>query len=167
MSQQVKRKTKRLLDFQGCNQLGTPGRPKSFLRGGQIFKLCAIVSKYVQHIFPVGAKIFLRWDSPPWLQACGLPNITENKHFLAYFIHFSKIPSCKPRCAPASPAAHLQCSTARIWWDLSAAWLCSCKLLWRSDECVSFPYFNVQPVVFAVMNCCVVALSLFFSNSLT
>jgi len=29
------------------------------------FKLCAIVSKYVQHIFPVGANIFLRGSSSP------------------------------------------------------------------------------------------------------
>ena len=129
--------------------------------------LCAIVSKYVQHIFPVGAKTFLRGDSPPWLRACGLPNITKSKHFLAYFIRFSKIRSCKPGCAPASPSAHLQCATACIWGDLSAAWFCSCKLLWRSDECVSFPCFNAHPVIFAVMNCCVVALSLFFPDSLT
>ena len=65
MSQQGKRKTKRLLDFQVRNQLGTSGGgAKSFLRGGQIFKLCEIVSKYVQHIFPVGAKIFLRGFAP-------------------------------------------------------------------------------------------------------
>ena len=37
MSQQGKRKTKRLLDFQARNQLGTPAWAKSFLRGGQIF----------------------------------------------------------------------------------------------------------------------------------
>ena len=41
------------------------------------------------------------------------------------------------------------------------------KLLWRSDECVSLPCFNAQPDIFAVMNYCVVALSLFFSDSLT
>ena len=69
--------------------------------GEKFFELCAIVSKYVQHIFPVGAKTFLRGDSPPWLRACGLPNITKSKHFLAYFIRFSKI---RPVCAPASPA---------------------------------------------------------------
>ena len=63
MSQQGKRKTKRLLDFQARNQLGTPrGAAKS--SGEKNFKLCAIVSKYVQHIFPVGAKIFLRGASP-------------------------------------------------------------------------------------------------------
>jgi len=33
--------------------------------------------------------------------------------------------------------------------------------------CVSLPCFNAQPDIFAVMNCCVVALSLFFSESLT
>ena len=30
----------------------------------------------------MGAKIFLRGDSPPWLRTCGLPNITKSKHFL-------------------------------------------------------------------------------------
>ena len=33
--------------------------------GENFFKLCAIVSKYVQHIFPVGAKTFLRGIRPP------------------------------------------------------------------------------------------------------
>ena len=68
---------------------------------------------------------------------------------------------------PASPATHLQCSTARIWRDLSAASFCSCKLLWHGGEYVSLPYFNAQPDIFAVMNCCVVAMSLFSSDSLT
>ena len=115
----------------------------------------------------MGAKIFLRGLRQLWLRACGLLYISKNKHFLAYFIRFSKIRSCKPGYAPASPAAHLQCSTARIWRDPSAAWLCSCKLVWRSDECVLLPCFNAQPDIFAVMNCCVVALSLFSSDSLT
>jgi len=70
-------------------------------------------------------------------------------------------------CALNSSAAHLQCSTAHIWRDLSEAWFCSCKLLWRSDECVSLPCFNAQPDIFAVVNCCVTALSLFFSDGLT
>ena len=65
MSQQGKRKTKRLLDFQARNQLGTPGRGEEFSKRRTNFKLCAIDSKYVQHIFPVGAKIFLRGVSPP------------------------------------------------------------------------------------------------------
>ena len=43
---------------QARNLLGTPGG-KGFMRGGQIFKLCPIVSKHVQHIFPVGGKFFL------------------------------------------------------------------------------------------------------------
>ena len=41
---------------------------------------------------------------------------------------------------------------------------CSCKLLWRSGECVYSPCFNVHPDIFAVMNCCVVALGLFSSD---
>jgi len=48
------------------------------------------------------------------------------------------------RCAPANPAAHL-CSTARTRRDIRAASFCSCKLLWRSDECVLLPFFNTQP----------------------
>jgi len=47
---------------------------------------------------------------------------------------FSKIRSCKPGCAQASQGAHL-CSTVRVRRDISAASFCSCKLLWRSDEC--------------------------------
>jgi len=34
-------------------------------------------------------------------------------------VWFSKVRSCKPGCAPASPTAHLQYLTARIWRDLS------------------------------------------------
>jgi len=33
--------------------------------GEKFFNICAIVSKYVQHIFPVGAKTFLRGIRPP------------------------------------------------------------------------------------------------------
>jgi len=79
---------------------------------------------------------------------------------------FSKIRSRKPGPTPASPAAHLQCSTARVWRDRSAVSFCSCKLLWGRDECVSLPCFNAQPDISVVMNCCVVAFSLFSSDSL-
>ena len=41
------------------------------------------------------------------------------------------------------------------------------KLLWRSDKCVSIPGFNAQPDIFAVTNCCVVALSVFSSDIAT
>jgi len=34
---------------------------------------------------------------------------------------------CITGCAPASPAAHFLCSTARIRWDISAALFFSCK----------------------------------------
>jgi len=77
----------------------------------------------------------------------------------------SKIRSCKPGCAPVSPATHL-CSTARIRRDISAASFCCCKLLWRSDECV-LPPFSTRSQNFAVMNSCVAALSLFSSDILT
>ena len=151
MSQQEKRKTKRLLDFQARNQLGTPGGgegAESFLKGEQIFELCEIVSKYVQHFFPVGAKTFLRGFCPPWLRACGLLYITKNKHFLAYFILFSKNRSRKPGSVPASPAANLQYLTASIWQDLSAAWF--------------FVVVNCSDVVMSVFNSPVLTRSLIF-----
>ena len=113
---------------------------------------------YWQHLF---------WRSwwPLWLlQAC--LSLQKTEYWKPVFQWITQwVPTAG--CALASPAAHLQCSTARIWRDLSAAWLCSCQLLWRSDECVSFPCFNAQPVIFAVMNCCVVALTLIFPDSLT
>ena len=79
MSQKGRRKTKRLLDFYARKQLGTPGGEKSFLRGGQFFKLCPIVPKYVQHIFPVGTKIFLGDASPP--PGYGPVDFTKHKRF--------------------------------------------------------------------------------------
>jgi len=36
-----------------------------------------------------------------------------------------------------------------------------------NDECVLLPCFNTQPDIFAVLNCCVVALSVFSSDVLT
>jgi len=41
-----------VVNYQARNQLGTPGVAKSFVRGAQIFELCPIALKYVQHIFP-------------------------------------------------------------------------------------------------------------------
>ena len=72
-----------------------------------------------------------------------------------------------PGCASNSRVVHFLCSISRIRKDLSAASFCSCKLLWRSDECVLLPCFNAEPDIFAVMNCCVVALSVFSSDILT
>ena len=40
-------------------------------------------------------------------------------------------------------------------------------MLWHSDECFLLPCLNAQPDSFAVMNCCVVALSVFYSEILT
>jgi len=40
-------------------------------------------------------------------------------------------------------------------------------MLWHSDECVLLPCFNAQPDIFAVMNYCVVALSVFSADILT
>jgi len=52
----------------------------------------------------------------------------------------------------------------RLRRDISAASFYSCKLLWRIDERVLLPCFNAQPDIFAVMNCRVVALSLYSSD---
>jgi len=60
-----------------------------------------------------------------------------------------------------APAAHFQCSTARIRQDISAGSFCSCKLLWVNDECALLPCFTAQPGIFAVMNCGAVALNLY------
>jgi len=49
----------RVVAMQTRNQLGTPGRPKSFLRVAQIFRLCPILSNNVQHSFPGRVKIFV------------------------------------------------------------------------------------------------------------
>jgi len=89
MSEQGRRKTKRLLDFQARNQFGTPGGEKSFLRGDSFLKLCPMVSKYVQHKFPVGTKFFLGGFAPSWLRTCGLLYITKNKVFLCTICAFS------------------------------------------------------------------------------
>jgi len=37
------------------------------------------------------------------------------------------IRSCKPGCAPAGPATHFLCSTARIRQDIIAVSFCSCS----------------------------------------
>jgi len=92
----------------------------------------------------------------PWLSA---PNSSLKKIVLEFRV---QIQSCKPGCASGSPAAHL-CSIARTRQDISAASFCSCRLLWR----VLLPCFNAQPDIFAVMNCCVVELSVFSSDILT
>ena len=49
--------------------------------------------------------------------------------------------TCKPECASDSPDAHLLYSTARIRRGISAVSFCSCKSLWRNDECV-LPLFQ-------------------------
>ena len=40
-------------------------------------------------------------------------------------------------------------------------------MLGHSDKCVLLSCFNAQPDIFAVVNCCVVALSVFSSDILT
>jgi len=65
MSHQGRRKTKRLLDFQARNQLGTSGGEKDFLREEQIFETMSNSFKIRQHIFTVWTKIFLGEASLP------------------------------------------------------------------------------------------------------
>ena len=77
----------------------------------------------------------------------------------------SKIRSFKQGYAPVSPAALFLCSTARIRQDISAASFCSCKLVCRTDECALLPCCNALPDIFAEMNCCVVALSVFSAGT--
>jgi len=43
---------------QARNQLGTPGWRSVFWEWSNLFKLCTILLKKVQHIFPRGEKIF-------------------------------------------------------------------------------------------------------------
>ena len=82
-------------------------------------------------------------------------------------VEISMIRSCKPGCEPASSAAHFLYSTARIRQVINAAWFCSCKLLRRSDECVLLPCLNARPDIFAIMNCSVLASSIFSFDILT
>jgi len=86
--------------------------------------------------FSCGGKIFLGRLRTPWLRACGHLYITKNKRLLAYFMCI--LNSCvvwqdlilQTRvCASQSSRTRsvLNCS----YRDLSPAWYCSCKLLWR------------------------------------
>ena len=87
MSQHGKRKTKRLLDFQARNQLWTPGVSKSFLGAGQFFKTMSNSFKIRPTHFSCGDENFSRGGFVHlWLRTCGLPYITNNKRFLAYFM---------------------------------------------------------------------------------
>jgi len=81
-------------------------------------------------------------------------------------VQFSKILQTGV-CASQSSCTLSMCSTARIQGDVSAASFCGCKLLWRNDECVLLPCSNVQPDIFAVVNSCITALSIFSSDVLT
>ena len=56
------------------NQFGTTSWCEEFSERGQIFKLCPIVSKHVQHIFPGMAKIFLGSSPPLRPFGCGPGN---------------------------------------------------------------------------------------------
>jgi len=65
MSLQGGRKTKRLLDFQARNQLGTPRTAKSFPRGGQIFSIVWNSFKIRPAHFSCGGEIFSKGVQPP------------------------------------------------------------------------------------------------------
>jgi len=86
MSQQGRRKTKRLLDFQARNQLGTPGGEMSFLRGGHFLTISNSFKIRPTHFFCGGENFSGGGFAPSWLRACGLLYITKDKRFLAYFM---------------------------------------------------------------------------------
>jgi len=87
MSQQGRRKTKRLLDFQARNQFGTLGGEKSFLRGDSFFKTMPNGFKIRPTQFSCGDENFSRGDiAPSWVRTCGLLYIIKNKRFLVYFM---------------------------------------------------------------------------------
>jgi len=65
MSQQGKRKTKRLLDFHVRNQLGTSGGAKSFLRGGKFFKTMCNSFKIRPAHFSCGSETFSKGGFAP------------------------------------------------------------------------------------------------------
>ena len=65
----------------------TPGGAKSFLRGGNFFKLCPIALKYVQHIFPGGGgKKFCRGGKPPAPPGYGSGGFTSVHHRRVVFL---------------------------------------------------------------------------------
>ena len=68
---------------------------------------------------------------------------------------------CKPGCASDSPAAHFLCSLLVFDETLAQPYFavvnCSDAMMSVFLSC-----FNVQPNIFVVMKCCVVALSLFY-----
>ena len=81
-------------------------------------------------------------------------------------VWLSKDPILQTRVCTSQSQSHTFYARLLVF-DKSAASFCRCKLLWRSGECVLLPCFNTQPDIFAVMYCCVVALSLFSSDILT
>ena len=96
--------------------------------------------------------------------------ITKNRKFSCVLHAHSQFLCSLARCDLANRGVLQRVqprSAARIRQDISAASFCSCKLLRCNDECVLLPCFNAQPDIFAVMNCCVVALSLYSSDIVT
>jgi len=89
MSQQGRRKTKRFLDFQARNQLGTSGGKKSFLREGQFFKTMSNSFKIRQHIFAARTKIFLGEASlPPGYGSIDFCTSQKTNVFCIFHAHF-------------------------------------------------------------------------------
>jgi len=107
-----------LLAFQARNQLGTPhqGGRRVFQEGDKFFKLCPIVSKYVQHIFPVGAEIFLRGASPALVTGLWTSIHHKKQTFSCVLYAHSQFLCSLVKFDLAN----------RIWRDLSATSFCSC-----------------------------------------
>ena len=72
MSQQGRRKTKHLLDFQARNQFGTPGGEKSFLRGDSVLNYIQWFENTSNTIFLWGRNFSRGGFAPSWVRTCGL-----------------------------------------------------------------------------------------------
>jgi len=76
---------------------------------------------------------------------------------------FSKIRSWKPGCAPFQP--HI-CARLLVF-DETLGQPVFAVLNYSVVGWVLLPWFKTQPNIFAVMNCCVIALNVFSSDILT
>ena len=148
MSQQGRRKTKRLLDFQARNQLGNPGGEELSERG--TFLTMSNSFKILPRHFSCGGESFSRGGfAPSWLRACGLLYITK-KQTLSCVLY-----------------AHSQFLCSLSKFDLAIQGLrqpvqphtFSAQLL-VFDETLAQPHF-------AVLNCSDVGMSVFHSPVLT
>ena len=148
MSQQGRRKTKRLLDFQARNQYGTTGGRRAFV---EVNNFLNYVHQFqnTSNIFFLWRRKFLQGILRPLLVTGLWTSIHQRQQTFSCVLYayspipvqFSKTRSRKPGSAPASPAAH------------------HAQLL-VFDEALAQPHF-------AVVNCSDVGMSVFHSTVLT